>query len=117
RRLRERFAPAAAKVVVRRNGVETEDLPRSTTPPPPPPLRIGHVGRFTEREPAGRLARLDVRPQGPVRGRSPAPLHRALAALLDAVPAAEGATTFVTVGDAGGEPPSRVRAEAHRTLP
>ena len=117
RRLRERFAAAAAKVVVRRNAVEAEDLPPPAPPPPFPPLRIGHLGRFTEKAPSGRLAHLDHRPQGPVRGRSPAPLFEALAALLAAVPAARGAVTFVTVGDPGGTPPPGVLAEPHGAVP
>ena len=117
RRLRARFVAAAGKTLVRRNGVETEDLPPSAPTPPLPPLRIGHLGRFTESAPAGRLARLDHRPQGAARGRSATPLWDALAALVDAVPAARDAVVFVTAGDAGGDPPPGVRAEAHGTLP
>ncbi len=113
-RWRERFPTSAAKVVVRRNGVGPVDLLSLPAAPSVPPLRIGHVGRFTDRPAGSRLRFLDVRPGGSARsGSTPAPLFAALASFLASTPAARGHVRWVTVGDSGGEPPAGVVAEAH----
>jgi hypothetical protein len=116
-RWRERFPFAHDRVRVRRNGVEARSIPAGTSPPPVPPLRIGHVGRFTERAPSGRLAFLDHRPEGPPRGRSPLPLFRALARVRAEEPSSRGNVVWVTVGDPGPEPPAGVLHEHHPALP
>ncbi len=119
-RWRERFPFAAgnAKIRVRRNGVAASDRSAWLPPRPPPPLRIGHLGRFTEREPSSRLRFLEFRtdPGGPSHG-SPEPLFAGLARFLSDVPAARGAIVWVTVGDDGPAPPPGVAPEPHGVRP
>ena len=108
-RWRARFPEAAAKILVRPNGLGPIDFARLPSAPAAPPVRIGHIGRFTDSPRRSRLAFLESRPGGRGGdGSSPAPLFRALATFLARRPEAKGRIVWMTVGSDVGRTPAGV---------
>lgn len=114
-RWRARFPEAAAKILVRRNGIGPGADAAFPAAPEAPPFRIGHIGRFTDSVRRSRLAFLESRPGGRGGGgSSPAPLFLALERLLARRPDRRGRIVWMTVGSGPtGAPPAGVVVESH----